>query len=340
MKNRFVVIAVVAVCALGGNGCARIPGFARKSDVAAQVGSKKITISEIDEAIKPELVKIESERYEARKAKLEQMIDEALLTEKAKSLGITKDELVKREVTDKAKTPTDADVKATFDRFKGQAGGQALDSLAPRIKEMLTTQAAAMRRAEFMGELRKEAKITINISPPRFHVDTAIGHAEGATPAPIVFVEFSDYQCPFCGRSQDTVKKVLDKYEGKILHVFMDFPLTAIHPMAMSAAVASHCAEEQGKYDEYHKALFEKQKELSNDNLKKWAGDLGLDQAKFDACLTSGKYEADIKRSVEAGQKVGITGTPGFFVNGIAIKGAQPFEVFQKTIDEELARAK
>jgi predicted DsbA family dithiol-disulfide isomerase len=340
MKNRFIGLLLLAGVGSVWQGCARIPGFAKKSDVAAQVGARKITVSEIDDAIKPELAKIESERYEARKVKLDQLIDDALLAEKAKSLGITKDELIQREITDKSKLPTEADVKATFDKFKSQAGGAAFDVLAPRIKEMLTTQATNARRAEFMGELRKEAKISINISPPRFQVDTALGHAEGATPASIVFIEFSDYQCPFCGRSQDTVKKVLDKYDGKILHVFMDFPLTAIHPQAMPAAVASHCAEEQGKYDEYHKLLFDKQRELSSDNLKKWAGELGLDQSKFEACLTSGKYEPTIKKSVEAGQKVGISGTPGFFVNGIAIKGAQPFEVFQKTIDEELARAK
>jgi protein-disulfide isomerase len=340
MKIRSFSLMALACAALAAHGCARLPGMSKKSDVAAQVGSKKITVSDIDETIKPELAKIEAERYEARKAKLDQLIDDTLLSEKAKSLGVTKEDLVQREITEKAKLPTDADVKATFDRFKGQTGGAALEALAPRIKDMLTTQATTVRRAEYVAELRRDAKVTINLSPPRFQVDTSTGHAEGATPAPIVFVEFSDYQCPFCGRSQDTVKKVLDKYEGKILHVFMDFPLIAIHPMAMSAAVASHCAEEQGKYDEYHKVLFEKQKELSNDNLKKWAGDLGLDQAKFDTCLTSGKYDSMIKKSLEAGQKVGITGTPGFFVNGIAIKGAQPFDTFQKAIDEELARAK
>jgi len=108
----------------------------------------------------------------------------------------------------------------------------------------------------------------------------------------------------------------------------------------MQAAVASHCAEEQGKYEDYHKLLFAHQRELSADNFKKWAGELKMDQTKFDGCLTSKKYDATIQKSLEAGQKVGISGTPGFFVNGIPIKGAQPFEVFQRTIDDELARGK
>ena len=340
MKNRFGFLVALTCAALLTHACSRLPGFAKRSDVAAQVGSKKITVNEIDATIKPELAKIEAERYEARRAKLDQLIDDTLLAEKAKSLGITKEQLVDQEITQKAKGPSDDDVKATFDKFKGKTGGAQLEALAPKIKEMLGAQATTARRAAYLAELRKEAKVQVNLSPPRFQVDTSSGHAEGATPAPIVLVEFSDYQCPFCGRSQDTVHKVLDTYQGKILHVFMDFPLTSIHPMAMPAAVASHCAEEQGKYDQYHKMLFDNQKDLSNDNLKKWAGDVGMDQAQFDTCLASGKYDPIIKKSQEVGQKVGITGTPGFFINGIVIKGAQPFEVFQKTIDDELSRAK
>jgi protein-disulfide isomerase len=342
---RFMQYSIVGLCLLAAaslvwESCAPSPGIDKNSDVAAEVGTKTITIHELDESIKAQLAKIEGQRYEARKAKLDQMIEDALLTDKAKSLGIPKDDLIKREITDKAKLPTDEDVKATFDKLKGQTGGATLETFGPRIKDMLATQAINTRRADYVRELRQQAKVTINISPPRFDIDTSNGHADGPANAPITFVEFSDYQCPFCGRSQDTVKKVLEKYDGKVHHVFMDFPLTSIHPFAMQAAVASHCADEQGKYEAYHNLLFEHQREFSADNFKKWASDLQLDPAKFDACLLSNKYDATIQKSLDVGQKAGISGTPGFFVNGIAIHGAQPFEVFQKTIDEELARAR
>jgi protein-disulfide isomerase len=338
MKNPIAGLLLLVAAGLVWESCASFPGVHKKSDVAAEVGTKTISIHELDESIKAQLAKIEGQRYEARKAKLDQMIEDSLLTDKAKSLGITKDDLVKREITDKAKLPTD-DVKATFDKLKGQTGGATLETLGPRIKDMLATQAINTRRADYIRELKQEEKVTINISPPRLDIDTSNGHVDGPAHAPVTFVEFSDYQCPFCGRSQDTVKKVLEKYDGKIHHVFMDFPLTSIHPFAMQAAVASHCAEEQEKYEEYHNLLFEHQREFSADNFKKWASDLKLDPTKFDACLASNKYDATIQRSLDIGQKAGISGTPGFFVNGIAIRGAQPFEVFQKTIDEELARA-
>lgn len=340
MKNSIAGLFLLAGASLAWQGCASFPGSHEESDVAAEIGTKTITIHELDESIKTQLAKIESERYEARKAKLDQMIEDALLADKAKSLGIPKDDLVKREITDKAKLPTDEDVKATFDKLKGRTGDATLESLGPHIKDMLATQAINTRQADYIRELKQEAKITINISPPRFDIDTSTGHAAGPVNAAITLVEFSDYQCPFCGRSQDAVKKVLEKYDGKIHHVFMDFPLTSIHPFAMQAAVASHCADEQGKYEEYHTFLFEHQHDLSADNFTKWASDLKLDPAKFDACLASNKYDATIKKSLDVGQKAGINGTPGFFVNGISIRGAQPFEVFEKTIDDELARAK
>jgi protein-disulfide isomerase len=134
------------------------------------------------------------------------------------------------------------------------------------------------------------------------------------------------------------LSEVLAKYEGKIRHVFMDFPLEAIHPMAHAAAVAGGCANEQRKFWDYHKILFERQKELSADNFKKWAGELGLDEEKFAECLESKRYEAAIRESIESGKNVGVNGTPRFFINGVALSGAQPADAFQEIIDDELSQ--
>jgi protein-disulfide isomerase len=245
---------------------------------------------------------------------------------------------VKREITDKTPSPTDAELKGTFEKLKGQTKA-SFESLAPRIRSMLTAQATAVRRNEYLAELRKQAKVKVRLDPPRFAVDTTGGHVDGPADARITLVEFSDYQCPFCGRSQDTVAKLLDTYKGTIRHVFMDFPLTNIHAFAKLAAVASHCADEQGKFAEYHRLLFDRQRDFSADHFKTWAGEIGLDAARFDACLASDRFDAVIDRSLQAGQAVGVSGTPGFFINGIPVHGAQPFAVFKKTIDDELSRA-
>jgi protein-disulfide isomerase len=308
-------------------------------EVIARVGDREIKLSEVDSAIESELKRLEMERYRARKSRLDQMVNETLVEQKAKSLGISPEDLAKNELVGKVKTPGEEDVKQVYERFKAQNPSfGTFEEMAPRIREGMSQQAMQNRQEEYVAELRKDAKVEILLTPPRIQVATTGGQESGPKDAPITLVEFSDYQCPFCGRSQATVKQVLDKYEGKIRHVFMDYPLTQIHPLAAPAATASRCAGDQGKYWEYHELLFERQRDLSQENLGKWAAELGLDGGKFDGCMKSNKFEADIRRSVEIGQQAGVTGTPGFFVNGIMINGAQPFAVFQETIDDELAR--
>lgn len=324
---------------LAVGACAPAPKESPKADVVAEVNGRAIDLEEVDTAIRPELVRIESERYAARKAKLEEMIDQALIADKAKALGIPAADLVKREITDKAKAPTDDEVKASFEELKHRTT-DSFESLAPRIRDLLTRRAEQERRHEYLASLRKEAKVVVRLPAPRFTVDTTTGHSVGPADAPITLVEFSDYQCPYCGRSQATVAKVLQTYAGKIRHVFMDFPLTAIHPFAEQAAVASHCADEQGHWQAYHDLLFEHQHELSADKFEQWAVELKMDPARFRTCMTSGKYDSLIEKSLRAGESVGVSGTPGFFVNGIPIHGAQPFSTFETTIDEELAKAK
>jgi len=172
-------------------------------------------------------------------------------------------------------------------------------------------------------------------------VEVDIGNAPvlGDKNAPVTIVEFSDYQCPYCERHfTQTYPQLKANYvdTGKAKIVFMDFPLS-FHPEAQKAAEAARCAGEQGKYWEMHDKLFENQATLSPENEKKWARELGIDGAKFDTCLNSGKYTKAVQDDLNYGASLGIQGTPGFFVNGILVNGAQPFSAFKAVIDAELA---
>ncbi|HEU5400045.1 MAG TPA: DsbA family protein, partial [Terriglobales bacterium] len=118
---------------------------------------------------------------------------------------------------------------------------------------------------------------------------------------------------------------------------YRDFPLTAIHDHAEIAAEASRCALEQGKFWEYHDQLFTASN-LDKEALVGYARNLKLDDKQFESCLTSGKYKADIAKDQEEGRKLGISGTPGFFINGIELSGAQQIDAFSRIIDDELAR--
>ena len=119
--------------------------------------------------------------------------------------------------------------------------------------------------------------------------------------------------------------------------VYRDLPL-AMHKNARGAAEAANCAQEQGKFHEYHDKLFQNQRALEVDNLKQYAADLGLDTEQFNQCLDSKKYSKDIDEDMADAQALGVSGTPAFFVNGRFLNGAQPFEAFQQVIDDELQR--
>jgi len=156
--------------------------------------------------------------------------------------------------------------------------------------------------------------------------------------APVTIVEFSDYECPFCGRHYlQTFPQLKKEYieTGKVKLVFKDFPLS-FHPNAQKAAEAARCAGEQSKYWEMHDLLFSNQEKLGIENYKKWAREIGVDGAKFDSCLSSGKYASDVQADLAYGSQIGVSGTPGFFVNGKKISGAQPYIVFKQAIDAEL----
>jgi len=165
--------------------------------------------------------------------------------------------------------------------------------------------------------------------------DAVLGDAD----APVTIIEFSDYQCPFCGRFYaQTLPLLKSQYvdTGKVKMVFRDFPLTQIHPMAMPAAQATECVREEGGDDafwEMHDVLFENQESLSNANLIMWAKEIGYD---IEDCLNSGKYASEVQNDIKDAVAAGGQGTPYFVINGKPLSGAQPFEAFQQIIESEL----
>ena len=161
----------------------------------------------------------------------------------------------------------------------------------------------------------------------------------GDEDAPVTIVEFSDFQCPFCKKANDeALNLVKEDYvkTGKVKLVFRDFPLE-FHPEAELAALAAECADEQGKFWEYHDVLFANQDSLGDAKYKAWAEELGLDTEQFNDCYKSLKYLDDVRGDMADGQKYGVSGTPAFFVNGRLISGAQPYSVFKQEIENALA---
>lgn len=162
--------------------------------------------------------------------------------------------------------------------------------------------------------------------------------------APVTVIEFSDFECPFCGRAfADAVTGIKRDYvdKGKVRFVYRDFPLS-FHPMAVPAAEAAECAHEQGKFWEYHDKIFTNQESLSQENLKKWASELGMDSSKFNSCVDSRKFKSEVEKDFSDGSAAGVSGTPTFYIGNdkdgyIQVVGAQPYAVLKQAIEAELA---
>ena len=182
-----------------------------------------------------------------------------------------------------------------------------------------------------------EAPVTQQPQYTRYDIPTENSYALGPADAPITIVEFSDYQCPFCRRwHAEVYEPLLAAYPGKIRLVYRNLPLTSIHPDALGAAEAAMCAGEQDVYWKYHDKLFSSES-LGNSVYLQYAQELGLNVPAFEACLNDHKYQKTIESDSDFAINLGIRSTPTFFINGLAVVGAQPLDVFKQVIDKELA---
>ena len=160
----------------------------------------------------------------------------------------------------------------------------------------------------------------------------------GPPDAPVTLIEFSDFQCPYCRRVQGVLKRLMTAYHGQLKLVFRDFPLRQIHPEAQKAAEAAQCANDQGQFWPYHDRLFATT-DLAVEDLKQYAAEMGLDVEQFNTCLDSEKYRQEVQGDIDDALAAGVNATPSFFVNGLPINGAVPFERFVEMVELALQRA-
>jgi protein-disulfide isomerase len=307
--------------------------------VVATYNGGKITAGELEKEARPQIAELENKMYQARKQALEQMAVERIVKAEAAKAGMSDQDYIRKRVEEApVQQPTEAQERQFYDRLK--AGGQippdaTFDSLKDRIGQALINQQRQGQMQKVVAELQKQANLKIDLPQPRIQV-AAEGPTRGPKDAPITIVEFSDFECPYCGAAHDTVEQVMSSYAGKVRLVYRQFPLS-FHPHAAKAAEASLCAADQGKFWEYHDVLFKNQKKLDPTDLKAYAGEVGLDGQKFGQCLESGDKKKTVDADQQAGLAAGVGGTPAFFINGIFLNGAVPVDEFKKIIDVELA---
>ncbi|HTT77481.1 MAG TPA: thioredoxin domain-containing protein [Candidatus Binataceae bacterium] len=335
---RSAIVIAVAVIGLAG----AVPAMAQAADsdsqVAATVAGRTITMQELDARVLSNIPK--NQLYDLRKQSLEQMIDQSVVDAAAKKAKLTPDDYLKTEM----KTPavTEADARKYYEAHKAaidsQTNNKPFDQIKKPLINALQAHAERLQREALLEKLRNEEDVKVLLQPPRSVIASA-GHPwSGGKDAPVTMVEFSDFQCPYCRAAEPTVEAIRKKYGDKVKFVYMDFPL-GMHAHALDAASAAQCASDQGKFWQYHDALFADQTKLAPADLKATAARLGLNTKKFDTCFDSQSKVPGIRKEQAEGGAAGVAATPTFFINGREIEGAESMPVFQNIIDSELADA-
>ncbi|MGH7409591.1 MAG: thioredoxin domain-containing protein [Candidatus Methylomirabilis sp.] len=319
--------------AFGGEAAAK-----RELGIAAKIDDQVVTLEEVERALAPQLARLQEQKHQLMESKLEELIAERLHAQEAKRRGMTVEELLKAEVSSKVPEVTETEVTSFITENKARLRGETAE-LRPQVRNYLRDQKVAQQQRAYVAGLRQNAKVVLFLQEPepiRVAVKAEGAFAKGPKDAPVTLVEFTDFHCPFCGKAVATLKDVMREYDGKIRWVFRDFPIASLHPQAPKAAEAARCAGERGKFWEYHDLLFESQSQTAAADFRRFAEQLKLDLKSFGQCLDSGKYQAAVEADIQDGARLGITGTPTFFINGRILVGAQPVESFRKIIEAEL----
>ena len=295
----------------------------------------------------------------------QEKLDEASLAKYAQEIGLDVPKFKAALASPETRAVVEADVKQAkqfgvegtpsfFVNGRMFSGAYPLDSfkmvLGEEMKRADAKLQAGTPRAGLYAAIIKDGlakrdppKVEARPGEPspseRYKAEIKSAPFRGSKNALVTIVEFSDYQCPFCGRVEATLKKILDEYKGQVRVVWRDLPLP-FHPCARPAAIAARAAGQQGKYWQMHDKLFENQQDLVEKNLETYAEAIGLKMESFKAASKRGDLAKAVEQDERLAEKLGVKGTPAFFINGKFLSGAQPFEAFKKKIDEELAHAR
>jgi protein-disulfide isomerase len=310
-----------------------------KTEPLAEINGETITAKDLEDALGSRLAKLEEQIYDLKRRELDSLIARRLLAQEAARRKISVPALLDTEVTGKVGLVGEKEIEEFYQQNKTRMRGDETE-VRQKIRAFLQQQKLNARREAFVESLRSQGQVIVRLSPPaavRVEISTDGAPVRGAADAAVTVVEFSDFECPFCKQTHPTLKQLLERYPGKVRLAYRDFPLDSIHPQARRAAEAARCAQDQGKFWEYHDVLFTQSPQLAPEDLRRYAGQVGLDVAKFESCLGAGVHKAAVQRDLDEGNRLGITGTPAFFINGRSLTGAQPLEAFARMIEQELA---
>ena len=327
---RLIAMALgISLCAFANYAGAQENGAA----TVAEVNGQKLTRAELMQKQAAKLLQARYQYYFAEREALDQLIDERLLESEARRENLSVEQLLQQEVTSKVKDPTELQLQVYYE---GMHTKEPFATIRGKILDSARQVRQTKARDAYLQTLRDRAGVRIALVPPEAEAALDNAPRRGPQDAPVVIVEFADYECPYCQRIHPDLKKLQVEFPGKVSLAFKDFPLP-MHPHAEKAAEAARCAEEQGQFWNFHDMLFENQQKLELAQLKEYASALKLDSARFDTCLDAGEQAAAVKKDLAQGQRLGLTGTPSFFINGHFLSGAVKYSTLREIVEQQLA---
>jgi protein-disulfide isomerase len=309
---------------------------ADRARLLATVNGARITSGDIEDALLPAVSNVQDQVHELRKTQLDMKINDVLLEQEAQKRKITARALFEAEVLSKMKGATDADAQKFYQENKERITGE-FAQLKDQIIQYLKQQEQQAVEKTFADGLRQAAAVKVMLAPPEapvLNISVDDQPVKGIATAPVTIVEFTDFECPSCARTQPVLEEIVNEYSGKVRLVVRDFPLDQ-HTHALKAAEAAEAAREQGKYWEYTALMFKNQSALEVDKLKEYATQVGLDRKRFDLSLDSGKYSDKVQQDVQDGYRLGVNATPTVFINGRKMRERTP-EFLKSVIDAAL----
>ena len=297
-----------------------------------EINGKKFTLSDLEKE-KPNIVyKTKKDYLENLRRGLEQFAYDKIIELEAKEKKVNPDDLLKSATENYNPSPTE--IQAVYEQYKEQIGKATLEESRDRIVGYLK----GLQEQKFTEELMAKYKTEFfmeELKTVRQKVEDKGNPSIGPKDAKVTIIEFSDFQCPWCQRSQSTTRQLREQYKDKIRWVFRDYFI--VHPQAKFIHVAANCAIKQNKYWEYFNYIFDNAQGLDEPGLMVLAEKAKLDKTALKECMANPKeIEKEIAVDMADGKSLGINGTPAFFINGILVEGAAPIANFQKIIDEEL----
>ncbi len=333
MMTKYALIITVSIAAMAGLSQAGDgAGAPPQSTVAVEINGVNVTLAQFEHERPSALFQARNTFYEAEKKAVDDYVGQYLLEQQAQKEGVTVAELLDRHVN-KTVGP-DPDDSALRIYFEGLETTETFESARPKILDHIRDKRIERAKKAYMQSLRDQAKVAFVLQPPRAPISLANTPVRGAAGARVTLVEYADYECPYCQQAQPELDQLEAEFKGRLAFAYKDLPLP-MHTHAEKAAEAAQCAGLQGKYWEFHDEML-KTKELEVPQLKASAQHLGLDVKAFNTCLDSGQQAKNIQSTLEEAEKLGLSGTPSFFLNGRYFSGAMKYEQLRQMVEDEL----